>query len=85
MRRLLHRFCVQRRKKGNGDGIPASIQSSVPWTESDVSGGKGIYKLVLMQELAGNTAQFLHIKGLQLGSSGVAGDSRWGEAAGHQQ
>lgn len=71
----MHRFSGQRRKKRNGDDIPDSIHSSVPWIGSEISGGESIYKLVLLQELAGNTAHFFCIS--KVYSVGVAGDSTW--------
>lgn len=72
----MHRFSGQGRKKRNGDDIPDSIHSSVPWIGSEISGGESIYKLVLLQELAGNSTVFCISK---VYSVGVAGDCTWTE------
>ena len=74
----MHTFCGQRRKRGNKDGIPASIHSSVSRTRSEASGGKGKEKTFINWFRCRNLQEKQHNFCIsKVYSWGVAGDSTW--------
>lgn len=60
----MHRYCGQQREKGNEEDFPASIMDWI-WSLRR----KWYLQTCSDAGILGNTAQFLHLKGLQLGSS----------------